>query len=86
MRMVFPSTKDNTDTSRPVMNSSTTMRSPAEPNCLSSIRVFTPSRASSRVLQISTPLPRARPSAFSTTGTGAVSRYLSAASGVSKVS
>ena len=84
--MVFPSTKDNTETSRPVMNSSITISSPAEPNCLSIIRVLTPAFASSRSLQIRTPLPRARPSAFNTIGIFAVSRYASAFSGSLKVS
>ena len=68
------------------MNSSTTILSPAVPNCLSSISVFTPSFASSLVLQIRTPFPSARPSAFKTIGYFAVSRYSSAASAVSKVS
>ena len=68
------------------MNSSTTIRSPADPNCLSNIRVLTPSFASSLVLQISTPFPSARPSAFSTMGMGASSRYASASSAESKVS
>ena len=45
------------------------------------MRVLTPSFASSLVLQMRTPFPKARPSAFKTIGTGAVSRYLRAASG-----
>ena len=68
------------------MNSSITIRFPAVPNCLSSIMDLTPSFASSRVLQINTPLPRASPSAFNTIGKSAVSRYFSAASALSKVS
>ena len=42
--------------------------------------------ASSSVWQISTPFPRASPSAFSTIGNFAVSRYSSAFSGSSKFS
>ena len=84
--IVSPSTNERTETSRPVINSSMTILSPAEPNCLSSIRVLTPSLASSLVLQISTPFPSASPSAFKTVGYSAVSRYSSAASGVLKVS
>ena len=68
IRIVFPSTKDSTETSRPVRNSSTTMRFPAVPKCLSSMISFTPASASSFVLQISTPFPSARPSAFRTMG------------------
>ena len=59
---------------------------PAEPNFLSSMIVRTPSFASSSVLQIRTPFPRARPSAFRTIGSFAVSRYEMAASGSVKVS
>ena len=73
-RTVFPSTKESTDTSRPVRNSSTTIWFPAVPNFLSSMISFTPAFASSRVLQISTPFPRASPSAFKTMGNFAVSR------------
>ena len=76
--IVFPSTNESTETSRPVMNSSTTIVFPAVPNFLSSMMVLTPSFASSRVLQISTPFPRASPSAFNTIGNFAVSKYLSA--------
>ncbi len=86
MRMVFPSTKLSTDTSLPVINSSMTILSPAVPNCLSNISVLTPSFASSNVLQIRTPFPSARPSAFNTVGIGAVSRYASASSALVKVS
>ena len=59
---------------------------PAVPNFLSSIISLTPALASSRVLQISTPLPSASPSAFNTIGNLAVSRYLRAASGSVKFS
>ena len=74
IRTVFPSTKESTDTSLPVKNSSITIWFPAVPNFLSSIISFTPAFASSRVLQIRTPFPRARPSAFNTMGNFAVSR------------
>ena len=84
--IVFPSTKESTETSRPVMNSSITMVFPALPNFLSSIMVRTPSFASSSVLQINTPLPKASPSAFSTIGIFAVSRYASASFGSVKFS
>ena len=84
--IVFPSTKERTETSRPVINSSMTISFPALPNFLSSMIVLTPSFASSKVLQIRTPFPRARPSAFSTIGNFAVSRYFSAASGSENVS
>ena len=85
-RTVLPSTKASTDTSRPVRNSSTTRASPALPKCFSCMISLTPAFASSRVLQISTPFPRARPSAFSTIGILACSRYSSAFSGSVKVS
>ena len=84
--IVFPSTKDNTDTSRPVINSSITIWLPAEPNFLSIMISFTPASASSKVLQISTPFPSASPSAFRTIGIFAVFRYSSAFSGSSKFS
>ena len=87
VRIVFPSTKDKTETSRPVINSSMTIVFPAFPNFLSSMISFTPSSASFRSLQISTPLPSARPSAFRTIGNFAsVRRYSSAFSGSSKFS
>ena len=80
--IVLPSTKESTETSRPVINSSMIISFPAEPNFLSSIIFLTPSFASSSVLQIKTPFPRASPSAFNTIGNFAsVSRYLIAASG-----
>ena len=87
VRIVFPSTKESTDTSLPVINSSMTMVFPALPNFLSSMISFTPSSASSRELQIRTPFPRASPSAFSTMGNFAqVRRYSSAFSASSKFS
>ena len=74
MRIVFPSTKESTETSRPVIYCSTTIVSPAAPNFLSSIISFTPASASAYVLQIRTPLPSASPSAFKTIGISAVFR------------
>ena len=59
---------------------------PALPNFLSSINSLTPSIASSLVLQIKTPFPRASPSAFNTIGYLDVSRYFIASSGESKFS
>ena len=75
-----PSTNDNTDTSRPVINSSITIVFPADPNFLSSISSSTPASASSFVGQIRTPLPSASPSAFNTIGYSAFSRYAFASS------
>ncbi len=74
MRMVLPSTKESTETSLPVMNSSMTTLSPEAPNFRSSIISRSPSSAASRVSQIKTPFPSAGPSAFSTTGILQVSR------------
>ena len=68
------------------MNSSITMVFPAFPKCLSSIISLTPAFASSSVLQIRTPFPRASPSALSTIGMSAVSRYFIASSGLVKFS
>ena len=85
--MVFPSTKESTETSRPVMNSSITMVFPAFPNFLSSMISFTPASASERSWQIRTPFPSARPSAFRTIGNFAsVLKYSRAFSGSSKFS
>ena len=68
--MVSPSVKERTDTSGPVRYSSTTTRLPLSPNTFSSIMERTASIASARVTAMTTPLPRARPSAFTTTGRG----------------
>ena len=84
--IVVPSQNARTDTSRPVINSSITILLPALPKCLSNMISFTPALASSKSLQINTPLPRARPSAFNTIGNSAVSRYANAASALSNVS
>ena len=62
------------------------MRFPAVPNCLSSIIDCTPFLASSNVLQINTPFPSAKPSAFSTIGKFACSKYASACLASSKFS
>ena len=71
---VSPSVNDSTDTSGPVKNSSITMWRPLSPKRPSRIIETTASFASSRLCAMMTPLPRASPSAFTTTGTGAVSR------------
>ena len=71
---VLPSVKASTDTSGPSRNSSMTIRSPLAPNFLSFIMLTTASLASCRVWAMTTPLPRARPSALTTVGMGAVSR------------
>ena len=70
---VSPSVKDRTDTSGPVRNSSMTTVAPLSPKSRSSIIERTASRAASRVSQISTPLPRASPSALTTAGSGQAS-------------
>ncbi len=70
---VSPSVKDSTDTSGPVRNSSITTFAPLSPKMRPSIMERTASRAASRVSQISTPLPSARPSALTTVGRGQVS-------------
>ena len=75
MLIVSPSTKERTETSRPVMNSSMTISLPAVPNFLSSMIVFTPSLCFFQHLDRSdTPFPSARPSAFKTIGNFAVSK------------
>ena len=84
--IVVPSQNASTDTSRPVINSSITILLPALPKCLSNMISFTPALASSKSLQINTPLPSASPSAFNTIGKSAVSRYANAASALSNVS
>ena len=84
--MASPSVKARTETSGPVKNSSMTTQLPLSPKTLSSIMARTPARASSRVWAMMTPLPRARPSAFTTVGRGAVSKYASAASSSVKLS
>ena len=76
--MVFPSVNAKTETSGPVINSSITTWSPLAPNTLSAIMERTASCACSFVSAMITPLPSARPSAFTTVGRGAVSRYASA--------
>ena len=74
----MPSVKASTETSGPVKNSSTTTLLPLLPTvpflllAAFSIMVSTAETASSRVSAISTPLPNARPSAFTTTGKGQV--------------
>ena len=70
--MALPSVKASTLTSGPVRNSSITTRLPESPKARSSIMVLTASSASSQVWEISTPLPRARPSALMTMGKEAV--------------
>ena len=83
---VSPSVNESTETSGPVKNSSITIFSPLLPKTLSSIISRTARFASSRVSAIITPLPSAKPSALITAGSGAVSRYASALSGLSKTS
>ena len=63
-----PSQKANTVTSGPVIHSSMTTLAPAWPNLRPSIMERTASWASATVWATITPLPRARPSAFTTMG------------------
>ena len=65
-----PSVKASTETSGPVRNSSMTTLAPLSPKIRSSMMERTASRALSLVSQMSTPLPRARPSALTTAGRG----------------
>ena len=71
--MVSPSVKASTDTSGPARNSSMTTRAPLSPKSRSAIMERTAARALSLVSQMSTPLPRARPSALTTAGRGQAS-------------
>ena len=68
--MALPSVKASTDTSGPSKNSSMTTRSPLLPKAWSHMVCLTASSASRVFLQISTPLPSARPSALTTSGAG----------------
>ena len=83
---VLPSVNASTDTSGPVRNSSITTRLPDMPKRLWIIMARTASAASCRLWQISTPLPSARPSALTTSGTGARCTYARALSQSSKTS
>ena len=70
----LPSVKASTETSGPVRNSSITTVEPDLPKMPPSIISRTAALASSRVWAMITPLPRARPSALTTVGMGALSR------------
>ena len=63
-----PSDSTKYDASCPTRNSSSTTRSPAPPNRRSTIASRTAASAVARFSAITTPLPAARPSAFTTTG------------------
>ena len=63
-----PSQKASTVSSGPVMHSSMTTLAPASPNLWPLIMERTASWASATVWATMTPLPRARPSAFTTMG------------------
>ena len=67
-RTVVPSVRAMKETSSPSRNSSTTTRLPASPNSRARMSSSTASSASATVAQMKTPLPLARPSAFTTTG------------------
>ena len=71
---VLPSVKARTETSGPSRNSSITTCSPLLPKRPFCIMSVTAARASTRFCAMMTPLPRARPSALMTVGSGAVSR------------
>ena len=64
----LPSAKASTVTSGPTMHSSMTTVEPDSPNFLSAIISVAACLASSTVEATTTPLPRARPSAFTTMG------------------
>ena len=72
--MLLPSVKARTLASGPVRNSSMTISLPESPKALSSMMDLTAASASARFWGISTPLPRARPSALTTMGKAAASR------------
>ena len=72
--ITLPSVKASTLTYGPVRNSSMTTRAPDAPNLASFIMEPTASTADALSGQISTPLPRARPSAFTTMGYAAFYR------------
>ena len=63
-----PSQKASTDTSSPVMNSSTTISAPASPNTRSTMISRAAAIASSVVSGNTTPLPAANPDAWSKSG------------------
>ncbi len=86
MEISVPSQNAKTDTSLPVMNSSTTSLSPAAPNFFSIIISLTPFLASLKSLQINTPFPSAKPSAFKTMGYEQEDKYPIASIGLSNVS
>ena len=75
----FPSQKASTVTSGPVMHSSMTTAAPLLPNLPPSIMSLRASCASATVAATVTPLPRARPSAFTTMGAPCSSTYRRAA-------
>jgi hypothetical protein len=68
--LVVPSQKASTDTSSPSSSSSTTTSLPASPNARSTMIFSRPATASCTLPRsgMSTPLPAAKPDAFSTTG------------------
>ncbi len=70
--MLRPSVKARTLTSGPVKHSSITISLPESPKALSSMMDLTAASASGRSWGMSTPLPRARPSALMTMGKEAV--------------
>ena len=77
-RTFSPSVRTKKEASSPVRNSSITTFVPASPNAPRSIMERTASSPSSRERHMMTPLPAARPSAFTTKG-GSVSPILASA-------
>ena len=75
----FPSVSAKTESSSPSIHSSTTTWQPASPNAWPESMPRTASTASSVVRHITTPLPAARPDAFTTTFPSAERTYASAA-------
>ena len=65
---VWPSHSANSETSSPIRHSSITTASPASPNARAAIIASIAASAASSVSATTTPLPAARPSAFTTTG------------------
>ena len=83
--IVRPSVKARTETSGPKSRSSISTRSPLAPKMRSLMMAATAATAWSASSATTTPLPRARPSAFTTTGPP-TDAYASARSASSKTS
>ena len=84
--IVRPSVKASTETSGPKRRSSISTRSPLAPKTRSLMMATTAAPACAASSATTTPLPRARPSAFTTIGPFADATYASARSASSKTS